>query len=162
MTEQGGLVELGATTEDQFELICKVVKKPLSYRDHQSRGKEWNETAQVILLVPETTTESSAFFTAWLPDEGATKIDENGKTVVDYAEVGMRGSYPVSGFFRGALYRANHLLPQPHIFVMSKRVEDLLQHCVGKKIRLTVLGEKEFDEAYEAKAETKSPYSDVP
>lgn len=162
MSNEGTFLEIGATTDERYELICKVVRKQLSYRDHQSRGKEWNDTAQVILLVPETTSESSAFFTAWLPPDGATKVDENGKKVIEYAEVGMRGSYPVSGFFRGALYRANQLLPQPHIFVMSKRVEDLLQHCIGKKIRLTVLGEEEFDEAYEAKAETKSPYGDVP
>lgn len=155
-------VDLGATTDEQFELTCKVVKKKMSYRDHQSRGKEWNDTADVVLLVPEQTTEASCFFTAWLPDPEDYKVDEWGQRHIGHNEVGLRVAHPIGGFVRGALYRANNLLPMPHIFVMSKKAEDILQNYEGKKIRVTVLGEKEFDEAYEAKAETKSPYSDVP
>lgn len=155
-------VELGATSEDRFELICKVVKQHMSYRDHQSRGKEWNQSASVILLVPETTTESTCFMTAWLPDEADVKTTEWGEKLIAHSEIGMKAGHPIGGFVRGALYRASNLYPSPHIFVMSKRAEDILQNYVGKKIHVTVLGEKEFDEAYEAKAETKSPYSDVP
>jgi len=155
-------VELGESTEENFVLTCKVVKKPLSYRDHQSRGKHSNETASVIMLDPETTTEAARFFTAWLPDESDVRLTEWGEKVPPHSEIGMRLGHPVNGFVRGALYRGTQLLPKHHIFVMSKRAEDLLQNYVGQKIRVTVLGEKEFDEAYEAKAETKSPYSDVP
>jgi len=153
--------EMMMTTEDRFELNCKIVKKKMSYLDHQSRGKKGNETADVILLIPEITTESSCFYTAWLPDEADVRVTEWGDKLIAHSEIGMRAGYPIGGLIRGALYRANSLYPSPHIFIMSKKAEDLLQNHVGKKIRITVLGEQEFDEAYEAKAETKSPYSEM-
>lgn len=155
-------VEIGESTEENFVLTCQVIKKPMSYRDHQSRGKEWNDTANIALLKPETTTEAARFFTAWLPDESDIRTNEWGEKIPAHSEIGMKIGHPVNGFVRGALFRGTQLLPSPHIFIMSKRAEDILQNHVGKKIRVTVLGEKEFDEAYEAKAETKSPYSDVP
>lgn len=154
--------ELEASTHERYELKCKVLKKRMNYREHQSRGKEWNESADVILLVPDTSTESSAFFTAWLPDEADLKLYENGEKGPNCVEVGMRAEFPVGGFVRGALYRSNHLLPAPHIFVMTKRAEDILQKHVGKKINVTVLGEEEFEHFYNASAETRSPYSDTP
>lgn len=152
-TEDGEL-----TTEDRFELTCKVLKRKKSYRDHQSRGKEWNDTATVILLVPEQTTEASCFFKVWLPEEEEILAGAEDKKDQAYSEIGIRTGFPVTGFFRGALCRGNNLLPQPHIFVMSNRAEKALQSYDGKKIRVTVLGEQEFDEAYEARAETRNPY----
>lgn len=150
--------ELPATTEERFELNCKVVGVKLPYRDHQSYGKEWNETADVILLVPEQSDECAAFYGAWLPDETMPEVD--GKP--PYCEIGMEMGFPVSGFARGAVFFASKLYPERHIFVMSNRAEKILQNRIGQKIRVTVLGEQEFDHAYEAKAESKSPYSNMP
>lgn len=149
--------ELTATTEERFELICKVHKEILPYREHQSRGKEWNEQASVILLIPETTDQASGFYDAWLPID-LPEVD--GKPPCH--EIGMEVGYPVGGFMRGAVFHSSPLYPERHIFVMSNRAEKILQNRVGEKIRVTVLGEQEFDQAYEAKAETKSPYSNMP
>lgn len=151
--------ELLATTEERFELNCKVVKVKLPYREHQSRGKEWNEQADVILLVPDVSDQCSAFYAAWLPDD-ETPVQIEGKP--PYCEIGMQLGFPVGGYAKGAVFFASPLYPERHIFVMSHRAEKILQNRVGQKIRVTVLGEQEFDQSYEAKAETKSPYSNMP
>ena len=150
--------EESVSTECRYHLTCKVVKKRMSYRDHQSRNKEGNETAEVILLVPEQTTEASCFFRAWLPDESEKLIDQFKREMPACSEVGILADFPIAGFMRAALFRGNNLLPQPHLFVMSHRAEKILSGHIGKKFRFTVLGEREFDEAYEAKAETRNPY----
>lgn len=149
--------EILATTKERYELNCKVVGVKLPHREEQSRGKTFNDTADVILLVPDESDQATKFYDAWLPFE---LENEDGKPAC--TEIGMEARYPVGGFIRGALFFASKLYPTRHIFLMSNRAEKILQKRIGQKLRVTVLGEEEFDESYEANAETKSPYSDMP
>lgn len=59
----------GRTTADRYYLTCKVEERKLSYREHQSYGKEWNEQASVIVLLPFSSTEADCFYFAWLPEK---------------------------------------------------------------------------------------------
>ena len=150
------------TTNDRFYLTVKVLKKKLSYRDHQSRGKEWNDTAETIILVPDQSTESDLFFNAWLPE----KLTEKEKLAThgpkEYSEVVLEMGNPICGYFRGALCYGNKLIDRPHIFVMTKMAEEKLKSAVGKRIRATVIAEQEEEVLYgDLKAETHSPYSDI-
>ncbi len=153
----------GRTTADRFELTCRVMEKSLSYKDTQSRGKTSLETAKVIVLVPLDGTEADCFFSAWLPERlsDAEKL-LLGEKAQEYIEVVMEGGFPICGYFRGAVEWGNALHDRPHIFVMTKQAEVKLSSYVGKTIRLTTLGDGEEESRYELKAETKSPYSDVP
>jgi len=160
---------VGRGTKDRFFLTAKIIKKKFNYRETQSRGKRWNETANSVVLVPEESDDATAFFKAWLPekfsDDELAKL--NGQK--PYAEVVLEAGYPVSAYFRGALCNANHLYDRPHIFVMTKKAEERLLSHLGrfslrsKTIKLTVLGEQEEEILYgDLKAETKSPYADLP
>ena len=115
------------TTQDRFHLICKVTTKRISYRDHQSRGKQSNETADVILLLPIQTSEADCFYSAWLPEKLTEEEMAQTKDYKPYSEVVMEAGYPINGYFRGAVEWGNHLIPQPHIFVMTKEAEERLQ-----------------------------------
>jgi hypothetical protein len=148
---------IGRTTADRFHLTAKVHKKRMAFRDHQSRGKESNETAETIVLVPEQATESDLFFNAWLPPKlTAFELDLT-KGVQPHVEFVMETGFPLNGYFRGALCHANNLLNRPHIFVMTRKAEEILGQYVGKKIKITTLGDGEEDGLYELKPETKSP-----
>lgn len=149
----------GRTTADRFYLLCKVVKKKLSYREHQSRGKEWNETADVIFLVPEQTTESDVFHSVWLPPKLTPEEVKLLPQAQVYPEFMMEAGEPVCGYFRGYASWGSTLVPKPHIFVMTKKAEERLQKHVGKKINITVLGDVEEEKIYQAKAETRDPYA---
>lgn len=158
----------GRGTRDRYQIRCKVIRKKFSYRETQSRGKRWNETANSIILVPEDSDESYAFLQAWLPirlsEEELQKI--NGQK--PWAEVIVEAGAPISAYFRGALCNGNHLLDRPHIFVMTKKAEEKLDLWLGKGakakkyINLTILGEQEEEVLYgDLKPETKSPYADL-
>lgn len=153
--EDEPIVERG--TDDRYHLTCKVVTRKMSYREHQSRGKEWNETAEVVLLLPEQSTEADQFYRAWLPERLSPEELAKNPDAVTHHELVMQCGMPINGYFRGAVAWGNNLIPQPHIFVMTKRAEDLFRACVGKKFQITTLKDGEEEIVYEAKAETKSP-----
>lgn len=150
------------TSKDRFYIKAKVVKKRLSYRDHQSWKKEWNNTADVVLLIPEQTTECDCFYNAWMPE----KLSEAEKKELfgqkDWAEIVFEAGSPVFGYFRGALKHPDHLFDRPYIFVMTKMAEEKLIGHEGAKISLTSIGEEEEEKIYgNLKTETKSPYADL-
>jgi hypothetical protein len=155
-------------TRDRYHIRCKIIRKKFSYRETQSRGKRWNETANSIILVPEDSDEANAFFNAWLPlkltEEEIQKI--NGQK--PWAEIIMEAGAPISAYFRGALCNGNQILDRPHIFVMTKKAEEKLDLYLGKGAKakkymdLTILGEQEEEILYgDLKVETKSPYADI-
>lgn len=117
---------------ERFTLRCRVIAKDMSFRDKQSAGKEWNEKARVVLLKPDVNTECSRFF-----DERLPILDE------EYTEVGMLIGGPVFGFVRGALRRGTKICDRPHIFVMSKRAENVLKYLDGREIEVVILSEDE-------------------
>lgn len=126
-------------SQSRYILNCKVVVKKMSFLDRQSRGQAWNETAQVVLLVPDINTMSSLFLNERLPI-----LDE------EHTEVGMVMGGPIFGFFRGALKRGSKLCDRPNIFVMSKRAENILKYMDGRNFEVTVVSQEEeaaYDEA---------------
>jgi hypothetical protein len=142
------------TTLDRFHLNCKVVSKRIAYREHQSKGKEWNESAEVILLLPQQSTEADCFYSAWLPEKLTEAEIAQTKEYKPYSELVMETGYPINGYFRGAVEWGNHLIPQPHIFVMTREAEEKLRPMIGKTIRIDTLGDGEEESRYELRAET--------
>jgi len=163
-TNGGSMSEeiISRDTTDRFFLTGKIVSKKFSYREHQSRGKEWNEVADAVILIPQQTTEADIFLSAWLPEKLTEAEKIVNPEIKEYSEVLFEAGYPVNGYFRGALCHGNHLLPYPHIFVMTKGAEERLRPHAGNMVKLTALGDQEEELLYEAKAETKSPYSNIP
>lgn len=151
----------GRTTKDRYHLLAKVTKRRFAFRDHQSRGKESNEQAEAVVLVPEQTTECDCFFAAWLPPKLSAEEQALTRSQNPHSEIVFETGNPINGYFRGALFRASDLCDRPHIFVMTKRAEDLLASLEGKKIQLVSLGAGEEEAVYELKLETKSPYTDI-
>lgn len=141
--------EVLSPTNERYNLRCRVEVKNMKFRDTQSFGKEWNSEADVVLLVPDSGIETDLFYSAWLPDM-------EGKD--NFSEIGFLMGWPVNGFTRAALYRANSLFPHPHIYVMTKRTEDLLKQKRGEFIDIRVLKESEMEEYADGHAETNSPY----
>lgn len=142
MQEENGILRKDST--DRFYLQCQVVQKRMSYLEQQSKMQAWNEEANVILLVPETTDESSDFFRVWLPEKNSD----------EFSEIGMLIRHPIQGFVKGAVRWGSFQLSMPHIFVMTKSAEEILASHVGKKIDVIVVGEQEIENLYDAKAET--------
>jgi hypothetical protein len=124
---------------NRYIIRAKVRVVKLSYLDKQSAGKKSNETADVVLLVPEINTQASEFLTERLPE-----MDE------ENTEVAMLMGGPVFGFVRGALQRGSRLCDRPHIFVMSKRAENTLKAMHGREFEVTILSQEEeadYDES---------------
>lgn len=117
----------GRTTADRYYLTCKVEERKLSYREHQSYGKEWNEQASVIVLLPFSSTEADCFYFAWLPE----KLTEAEKAALpsepQHTEIVMEAGNPICGYMRGAVKWGDGLCESPHIFIMTKRAEELLR-----------------------------------
>lgn len=147
----------GRTTADRYFLTCKVETRKLEYREHQSRKQEWNEQADIIVLLPFSSTEADCFYHAWLPE----KLTEAEKAALpnesQHSEIVMETGYPLNGYFRGAIKWGDNVCDQPHIFVMTKRAEELLKQKIGSTISVTVLGDGEEDARYELRTETRSP-----
>ena len=124
---------------NRYIIRAKVKVQKMSFLDRQSRGQAWNESADVVLLVPEINTEASTFLTERLPE-----LDE------EYTEVSMLMGGPIFGYLRGALRRGSRLCDRPHIFVMSKRAENTLKAMNGREFEVTILSqeeESEYDES---------------
>lgn len=146
------------TTLDRFHITAKITAKKFSYRDLQSRGQESNETAEGIILVPEASTERDLFYRTWLPPKlSPDELKDKELAKNAYHELVFETGSPIFGYFRGALCAADFRLDQPHIFVMTKKAEELLKPYIGQKIRLSVLGENEEEGLYQLEVETKSP-----
>ena len=137
------MVSVSRNTFDRFYLTVKVISKRITFEDLQSRGKRSNQEANIIMLVPEDSTEADLFLNAWLPDQYSEEQLKETHGVKDWSEVVFECGRPVFGFFRGALRRADKLSTRPYIFVMTKSAEEALELFVGKKIQLTAIGEGE-------------------
>ena len=132
-------------TEREYELTCRIVRKKMQYDDDQSRGSLGNTEVDVVLLVPEQSSECDRFFGAWLPEPAVITLE--GKVFQDnfYECLGILGG-PVHSPVRMALHRASKLHPEPYFFVMSAGVEQELLKIPSRlfrkpRISLKVLGE---------------------
>lgn len=149
------------TTQDRFHITVKVQESRFNYREHQSRGKQWNEVANAIILEFDTTTENDLFINAWMPDQLTEEEKAQLHGAKDYAEVVLEAGSPIFGYFRAALCHPNQHSDKPHLFVMTKGAEERLQAAVGKRMVMTSLGEQEEESLYCLKLETRSPYTDI-
>ena len=62
-------------TEREYELTCRIVRKKMQYDDDQSRGSLGNTEVDVVLLVPEQSSECDRFFGAWLPEPAVITLE---------------------------------------------------------------------------------------
>lgn len=151
----------GRTTKNRFYIKCKVTSKKFEYRDLQSRGRETNEVADAIFLIPQDATETDCFYSAWLPEKlSFEELKTIGRTNHPFNEIVMETGNPICGFFRGAIAAESLYCDRPHIFVMTKQAEEKLRIKIGQTINLTVLGDNEEEQLYELKYDTHSPFSD--
>jgi hypothetical protein len=102
-------------TEQRYHLKCKVLVKKVSYMDYQSKG-ETLITEDFVFLIPQESTQRSLFMGAWLPD-----------TLEGNSEIGLEIGRPVEGHARACLRRKNKIVPEAHIFVMSRGAEELIK-----------------------------------
>jgi len=156
------MLEFGAgipkPTQVEYHLSCVVKVFDITYEDVQGRDLAAEVrtmvTEKMVFLFPRSSTQCDLFFAAWMPDVADESV-----------EIGLRAGHPVSGFIRASLFRAQlngqndtpkkrgllskffwsnrdgYTLGQPHIFVQTKAVEEILKHMDGKTLNLTVLPE---------------------
>jgi len=126
--------------EQEYSLKCKVLIKEVAYEDFQSKGKLGTLTEKMAFLIPQEGSQRDTFFTAWLPD-----YEQNAKKEIVSAnnEVACKTGYPVNGFFRASVRRADARVREPHIFVMSRSTEEDLKALNGQFIIITVLPDSE-------------------
>lgn len=72
------------------------------------------------ILIPLEGDQTNRFYSAWLPDDSS----EHTETVLSFG-------HPVYGTCRVAVLRSGKFYSSPHLFVMSKGVEDALSKCDG-------------------------------
>ena len=123
--------DINAPTNQKYTLKCFIKIMDVSYDDVQSKKTE-RVTEKMVFLLPSESTECDLFYDAWLPD-----------TDIDYSEIGCQAGHPVYGVFRAAVKRRSKDCERPHIFVMTKSVEDILLKMDGKEIVIDVLPESE-------------------
>jgi hypothetical protein len=138
------MIELGpkSLTQNRYELKCKVLIRERSYQDEQSQGVT-QVTEKMAYLIPCESSERDRFLSAWLPD-----TDE------EHFEVGLLIGHPVHGPARATVHRKSREVPEHHLFIMSRGVEEELKkfsesgwkalRAIQKKtVHLTVLSENE-------------------
>lgn len=134
--------------EQDYIIKCQVLIKEVGYEDFQSGGKFGSITEKLAFLVPQEGTERDLFFSAWLP---AFKQNQNKEIVDSHNEVACKTGHPVNGFFRASVHRANKNVREPHIFVMSRSVEEDLKNMDGKFIVVNILPDSQSEKADFAK-----------
>lgn len=75
---------------------------------------------KAVVLIPRDSDATNMFFSAWLPD-----------VVEEHSEVVLQIGRPVYGPCRVAVLRRGKYHDRPHLFVMSKGVEEILENQDG-------------------------------
>lgn len=97
----------------KYAFKAKVKTKRKSWKQGFFGGQtEFN----AVLLIPQESDMTTLFYAAWLPE-----------TSDEHSEVILEMGHPIYGTCRGAVMRRSKNFDKPHIFVMSKGVEEILQ-----------------------------------
>lgn len=120
-------------TMRKYVIRCRVkVVKTAGKQGLLSGQTEFN----AVLLLPQEGDTTTRFYTAWLPDEAEKHF-----------ELVLEMGHPVYGICRAAILRKGKFCERPHIFVMSKGVEDILEKKDGLIIdNITVLPASDEEE----------------
>lgn len=110
--------------ERTYNLTAKVkVIRKTGKQGVKDTGSEF----KIVVLVLEQNDETTRFYSAWLADTE----NENFECL---ATMG----HPIYGSMRLAVCRGNANYPEPHLFVMSKGIEDVLVHKEGERVSFEV------------------------
>jgi hypothetical protein len=113
-------------TEREYHLRAKVWVIETYAQQGQKGG---SEKVRAVALIPQDGDESAKFFNAWLPD-GNDHI----------VEVLCRMGAPIFGSARCAVRRPDKNYPHgPHLFVMHKWLEDILNRKNLQTIEFTTM-----------------------
>lgn len=139
--------------EKEYNLKCVIKIIRQSYKE-VSDGRI-HESSSVLLLPDMEATETSRFFSVYLPDiasvclecgnedlriynENCPKCDSS-RIYTEHSEVPSWIGNPVHSPCRLAVLRKNNYCTQHHLFVMSTGVEDELRNMNGRSVLLTIL-----------------------
>lgn len=101
-------------TEREYNLKCKLKFFRKTVHDpHTNKGQPYER--KMCLLIPQESDERVRFLVAWLPEVES-----------EYFELGAYIGSPVDSPCRLSVHRPNEKSDKPHLFVMTKGVEDIL------------------------------------
>lgn len=107
----------------------KIRVKVNVVRSYLQQGfSEGKSEFNAVCLLPMEADTTIKFYMAWLPDDAK-----------EHFEIVMEMGHPVYGTCRGAVLRAGKFMQRPHIFIMSKGVEDILSKKHGEILDIRVL-----------------------
>ena len=113
---------------DPMERIYHLTTKIKVIETYGKQGqKDTGSSFKIAVLIPEQNDETTRFFAAWLPDTETEHFECLGKL-----------GYPVYGSGRFAVCRGNKNYHEPHLFVMSKGIEDIFIKKDGEKVMIEV------------------------
>lgn len=133
----------------EYELKLKIESRKHVVHDQRVNGTWRNYESEVVYLVPEQSTQTTLFFSAWLPGlayDESRRDDEGNPSIVRH-EVAIEVAHPLFATIRGAVCRANKNFERHHIMVMTESCYEALKTLEGKHIVGKVLGEMEMEKA---------------
>lgn len=98
---------------------------------------------KAALLIPEEGDSTTMFYSAWLPDAAN-----------EHFEIVMEFGHPVYGTCRAAVLRQGKFYQKPHIFIMSKGVEEILVKKDGMRIENIKILPAAFDDRADSAIDT--------
>ncbi len=157
-------------TEDEYELLCKVVVQPRSF--YEIADKKFHEATMVLLLPRLETTECSRFLSTYLPEVGTICYDckntdlradqikcphcASERVHTEHTEVVGWLAHPVHSTSRLALLRKNNYCSQHHLFVMGSGAEQDLLQFDGQEVPVKIFSSLEDHRADAAKSVEKT------
>lgn len=117
-------------TLKEYNFWVRILVKEVAAQQGELGGQS---SFNVVLLLPQESTQRQEFYKAWLPDQ--TYEGEGSEA----PEIIISSGFPLGHApFRGAVINGSRFWNAPHIFVMSPRVEDILKNMNGRKILIKV------------------------
>jgi len=130
-------------TQREYNLTCRV-KVIRSYG--QQGIKSGNTEYKAVVLIPEDNDQTTRFYMAWLPEDNDHKVE----CLAEFFR-------PIYGAGRLSVHRANwNYAEGPHLFVMSKGIEDILMLKDGERIMIKTLAGNEDARDYHDSDKTDS------
>lgn len=128
----------------EYGLQVKVDVRMIDIEDVNSKGQRVTYKSRMVYLVPQVSTQASAFFDAWLPDV-AYKFNDpkdasKGQTIMHH-ELAVKFSAPLHKVVRCGICRKNKNYPDNHhlILMNAENAEETLATMHGQTLAVFVM-----------------------
>lgn len=129
-----------------FTIRVLVDSREKTIHDVKRDGSPNIYSVKQYFLVPQQSSETTAFFDAWLPDVNEDPVTGHRQ----WPEVAVAMTYPVNCLMRAAVQRKSKDYPDAHhVIVMTRDVAEVLEKLKGKYLVVKVLAEAQTEKVLE-------------